>query len=153
LKRHIGLVEPLSLDEAYLDVTKNKIGLATATIVARTIREQISQALNQTASAGVGPKRFLAKLASDWRKPSRAAFVSGESASTTLDVVCVAGGQWRAASRSGRPSHRLVYSKRYGGVGVAWQTRPARLQFFAETWVDKSAFITYTEEYGEDVPA
>ena len=68
-KRHTDLIEPLSLDEAYLDVTENKTGLSTATLVARTIREQIRQELNLTASAGVAPNKFLAKLASDWRKP------------------------------------------------------------------------------------
>jgi DNA polymerase-4 len=68
-KRHTALIEPLSLDEAYLDVTENKTGLPTATLVARTIREQIRQELSLTASAGVAPNKFLAKLASDWRKP------------------------------------------------------------------------------------
>src|ERR1700758_4788287 len=68
-KRHTDLIEPLSLDEAYLDVTENKTSLPTATLVARTIREQIRQELNLTASAGVAPNKFLAKLASDWRKP------------------------------------------------------------------------------------
>jgi DNA polymerase-4 len=62
-------MEPLSLDEAYLDVTANKMGLPSATGVARTIREQIRQELNLTASAGVAPNKFLAKIASDWRKP------------------------------------------------------------------------------------
>jgi DNA polymerase-4 len=69
LKRHTNLVEPLSLDEAYLDVTENKTGLPTATRVALAIREQIRQELNLTASAGVAPNKFLAKIASDWRKP------------------------------------------------------------------------------------
>jgi len=68
-QRHTDLIEPLSLDEAYLDVTKNKTGLPTATLVARTIRAQIRQELNLTASAGAAPNKFLAKLASDWRKP------------------------------------------------------------------------------------
>src|SRR5207253_9760847 len=68
-KRHTYLIEPLSLDEAYLDVTQNKTGLPTATLVARTIREQIRQELSLTASAGVAPNKFLAKLASDWRQP------------------------------------------------------------------------------------
>ena len=68
-KRHTDLIEPLSLYEAYLDVTENKTGLPTATLVARTIREQIHRELNLTASAGVAPNKFLAKLASDWRKP------------------------------------------------------------------------------------
>src|SRR6516165_991295 len=69
LKRHTDLIEPLTLDEAYLDVTENKTGLPTATMVASTIREQIRQELNLTASAGVAPNKCLAKLASDWRKP------------------------------------------------------------------------------------
>jgi DNA polymerase IV len=68
-KRHTELIEPLSLDEAYLDVSENKTGLLTATQVARTIREQIRSELNLTASAGVAPNKFLAKIASDWRKP------------------------------------------------------------------------------------
>src|SRR5437879_11170610 len=68
-RRHTDLIEPLSLDEAYLDVTENKTGLPTATQVARTIRGQIRTELHLTASAGVAPNKFLAKIASDWRKP------------------------------------------------------------------------------------
>ena len=68
--RHTDLIEPLSLDEAYLDVTENKTGIATATKVASVIRKQIHEELNLTASAGVAPNKFLAKIASDWRKPN-----------------------------------------------------------------------------------
>lgn len=68
-QRHTDAVEPLSLDEAYLDVTQNKTGLPTATLVAKTIRRQIHEELNLTASAGVAPNKFLAKIASDWKKP------------------------------------------------------------------------------------
>lgn len=68
-QRHTDRIEPLSLDEAYLDVTENKTGLATATQVAKTIRAQIREELALTASAGVAPNKFLAKIASDWRKP------------------------------------------------------------------------------------
>jgi DNA polymerase IV len=68
--RHTDLIEPLSLDEAYLDVTENKSGLLTATKVAAVIRQQIHEELNLTASAGVAPNKFLAKIASDWRKPN-----------------------------------------------------------------------------------
>jgi DNA polymerase-4 len=67
--RHTDLVEPLSLDEAYLDVTENKTELPTATRVARAIRESIRDELSLTASAGVAPNKFLAKIASDWKKP------------------------------------------------------------------------------------
>src|SRR5450755_1068567 len=68
-QRHTDLIEPLSLDEAYLDVTENKTGLPTATKVAIAIRQQIREELSLTASAGVAPNKFLAKIASDWRKP------------------------------------------------------------------------------------
>jgi DNA polymerase-4 len=69
-RRHTDDVEPLSLDEAYLDVTENKMRLPTATRVAKMIREQIRDELNLTASAGVAPNKFLAKIASDWKKPN-----------------------------------------------------------------------------------
>jgi DNA polymerase-4 len=69
-QRHTDAIEPLSLDEAYLDVTANKTGLPTATLVAKTIRQQIREELNLTASAGVAPNKFLAKIASDWKKPN-----------------------------------------------------------------------------------
>ena len=67
--RHTDLVEPLSLDEAYLDVTEPKSGLASATEVAQAIRVAIREETQLTASAGVAPNKFLAKIASDFRKP------------------------------------------------------------------------------------
>ena len=67
--RHTDLVEPLSLDEAYLDVTEPKSGLPSATAIARAIRAEIREQTALTASAGVAPAKFLAKIASDWRKP------------------------------------------------------------------------------------
>jgi DNA polymerase-4 len=89
-KRHTDLIEPLSLDEAYLDVTENKTGLPTATLVARTIREQIRQELNLTASAGVAPNKFLAKIASDWRKPDGLFVIQPEDVETFLPPLPVA---------------------------------------------------------------
>ena len=83
-KRHTPLVEPLSLDEAYLDVTQNKTGLPTATRVASVIREQIRQELSLTASAGVAPNKFLAKLASDWRKPDGLFVIQPDDVNTFL---------------------------------------------------------------------
>jgi DNA polymerase IV len=83
-KRHTDLVEPLSLDEAYLDVTENKTGLATATRVAAAIRAAIRAELNLTASAGVAPNKFLAKIASDWRKPNGLFVVQPEEAESFL---------------------------------------------------------------------
>ena len=83
-KRHTDLIEPLSLDEAYLDVSENKTGLPTATQVARTIREQIRTELNLTASAGVAPNKFLAKIASDWKKPDGLFVIQPEDVDTFL---------------------------------------------------------------------
>ena len=68
-ERHTPLVEPLSLDEAYLDVTHELTGIPTATETAETIRREIRDETHLTASAGVAPNKFLAKIASDWRKP------------------------------------------------------------------------------------
>jgi DNA polymerase-4 len=89
LQRHTDLVEPLSLDEAYLDVTENKTGLPTATRVARAIREQIREVLNLTASAGVAPNKFLAKIASDWRKPDGLFVIQPEDLDTFLPPLPV----------------------------------------------------------------
>jgi DNA polymerase-4 len=83
-KRHTDLIEPLSLDEAYLDVSENKTGLPTATQVARTIREQIRIELSLTASAGVAPNKFLAKIASDWKKPDGLFVIQPEDIDTFL---------------------------------------------------------------------
>jgi DNA polymerase IV len=88
-RRHTDLIEPLSLDEAYLDVTENKTGLSTATRVARTIREQIREELNLTASAGVAPNKFLAKIASDWRKPDGLFVIQPEDIDTFLPPLPV----------------------------------------------------------------
>ena len=68
-ERHTPLVEPLSLDEAYLDVTQELTGIPTATETAEKIRSEIREETNLTASAGVAPNKFLAKIASDWKKP------------------------------------------------------------------------------------
>jgi len=69
LRSATPLVEPLSLDEAYLDVTDNLWGEPLATSVARGLKQRIREELALTASAGVAPNKFLAKIASGWRKP------------------------------------------------------------------------------------
>lgn len=69
-REYTDLVEPLSLDEAYLDVTDSQHEQGIATAIAKAIRQQIWQRVNITASAGVAPNKFLAKIASGWRKPN-----------------------------------------------------------------------------------
>ena len=67
--RYTDLVEPLSLDEAFLDVTENKPGIPLAVDIARRIKKEIRRELHLTASAGVSYNKFLAKIAPDYRKP------------------------------------------------------------------------------------
>lgn len=69
-QQYTSLIEPLSLDEAYLDVTENLKQLPSATDVAIHIRQDIWNLTHLTASAGVAPNKFLAKIASDWNKPN-----------------------------------------------------------------------------------
>src|SRR5437868_7085558 len=71
-----ALVEPLSLDEAYLDVTENAWGEPLATRVARRLKERIKDTTQLTASAGVAPNKFLAKIASGWKKPDGLTVIS-----------------------------------------------------------------------------
>ncbi len=70
------LVEPLSLDEAYLDVTENAWGEPLGTAVARRLKAQIREETGLTASAGVAPNKFLAKIASGWKKPDGLTVIS-----------------------------------------------------------------------------
>ncbi|PZT90012.1 MAG: DNA polymerase IV [Citromicrobium sp.] len=85
-RHHTDLVEPLSLDEAYLDVTEDRLGIGSATRIAELIRQEIRAKTQLTASAGVSYNKFLAKIASDHNKPDGlclirpgdgAAFVAG----------------------------------------------------------------------------
>jgi DNA polymerase-4 len=74
------LVEPLSLDEAYLDVTENLLGEPLAGKVAQQIKRRIKSELGLTASAGVGPNKFIAKVASDLKKPDGLVIITPEQA-------------------------------------------------------------------------
>lgn len=70
LRDYTELIEPLSLDEAYLDVTASPHFAGSATRIAQDIRRRVAEELHITVSAGVAPNKFLAKIASDWRKPN-----------------------------------------------------------------------------------
>jgi DNA polymerase IV len=67
---YTDLVEPLSIDEAFLDVTTNKVGMASATLIAKDIKRSIFETTGLTASAGISVNKFLAKIASDQDKPN-----------------------------------------------------------------------------------
>ena len=82
-------VEPLSLDEAYLDVTENAWGEPLATTVARRLKRQIREETRLTASAGVAPNKFLAKIASAWQKPDGLTVVPHERVEAFLQQLPV----------------------------------------------------------------
>src|SRR3982751_6156570 len=83
------LVEPLSLDEAYLDVTENAWGEAFGTAVAKRLKERIKGDTGLTASAGVAPNKFLAKIASGWKKPDGLTVISPDRVEPFLQQLQV----------------------------------------------------------------
>jgi DNA polymerase-4 len=83
------LVEPLSLDEAYLDVTENAWGEPLGVTVAKRIKAQIREATGLTASAGVAPNKFLAKIASGWKKPDGLTVISPDRVEPFLQQLPV----------------------------------------------------------------
>src|SRR3990172_2644324 len=100
------LVEPLSLDEAYLDVTVNKTGEPSATRIARAIKNEIFERTGLTASAGVAPNMFVAKIASDHKKPDGLTVVPPEK---VLDFI------------------RPLPVRRIPGIGPVSEARMAKL--------------------------
>ncbi len=80
-------VEPLSLDEAYLDVTENKKGNPSATLIAKDIRERIFKEVGLTASAGISINKFIAKIASDYNKPNGQKTVNPEEVIAFLEQL------------------------------------------------------------------
>jgi len=81
---YTDLVEPLSLDEAYLDVTSNKKGILSATLIAKEIRHRIKTEVGLTASAGISVNKFLAKVASDYHKPDGITLIGPEKVDAFL---------------------------------------------------------------------
>ncbi len=84
---YTDLVEPLSLDEAYLDVTQHKKGKPSATLIAKEIKQRIKTETGLTASAGISINKFLAKTASDYRKPDGLFLIKPEDAEAFVEQL------------------------------------------------------------------
>lgn len=84
---YTDLVEPLALDEAFLDVTENKIGCPSATLIANEIRMKIYDRLGLTASAGISVNKFLAKIASDYNKPNGQKTIEPDEVEAFLEAL------------------------------------------------------------------
>lgn len=85
--KYTDLVEPLSLDEAYLDVTENKLNISSASKIARLIREEIFQTTGLTASAGISINKFIAKIASDFNKPNGQTTIAPHQIESFLEAL------------------------------------------------------------------
>src|SRR5262249_40379956 len=107
---HTAIIEPLSLDEAYLDVTENIQGIVSGTEIAERIRAKIRAATQLTASAGVSYNKFLAKLASDHRKPDGLFVITPAMGPSFVEALAV---------------------ERFHGVGPATAARMKELGIFS----------------------
>lgn len=87
--RYTDLVEPLSLDEAYLDVTEPKQGPASGTLIAKRVKQDILEATSLTASAGVSSSKFLAKIASDMQKPDGLTVITPDEAEAFIAQLAI----------------------------------------------------------------
>src|SRR5690606_19448710 len=85
--RYTDLIEPLSLDEAYLDVTEDKLNIGSAIEIARQIKQAIHEELQLTASAGVSVNKFVAKIASDFQKPDGLTFIGPSKVTKFLQAL------------------------------------------------------------------
>ena len=86
-KRYTDIIEPLSLDEAYLDVTENKKCIEYASVIAKRIKSEIYKEIGITSSAGVSYNKFLAKIASDYQKPNGLTVITPEKAQEFIDKL------------------------------------------------------------------
>ena len=112
---YTDLVEPISLDEAFLDVTENKPGIELATDIAHEIKCKIKKRLNLTASAGVSYNKFLAKIASDYNKPDGFCLVHPEKALDFIDQLRIEQ-FWGIGEVTARRMHKL-------GIHSGWLLR------------------------------
>ncbi|MEQ8580702.1 MAG: DNA polymerase IV [Marinoscillum sp.] len=127
-QEYTDLIEPLSLDEAYLDVTENKPGLTSATIIAREIKAKIKERTGLTASAGISYCKFLAKTASDVNKPNGLFVILPEDAEEYLKKM---------------PIHRFF------GIGKATAEKMKTAGIFTGGDLRKKTLSDLTLRYGK----
>ena len=139
--QYTDIVEPLSLDEAFLDVTDNKPGIALGVDIAREIKQKILQATSLTASAGVSYNKFLAKIASDWRKPDGLTTVHPDRAQEFIDRLPVEK-FWGVGPRTAERMHKM-------GVFTGLQLRQLSLAHLQEVF-GKAGVVYYQFARGND---
>ncbi len=125
---YTDLIEPISLDEAFLDVTENKKGIALGVDIAREIKQRIYETTGLTASAGVSYCKFLAKIASDWRKPNGLTVIHPDRA---LDFIS-----------------QLKIEKIWG-IGQKTAEKMHRMGVFTGSDLRRLSLIRLTQEFGK----
>ncbi len=125
---HTDLIEPLSLDEAYLDVTQNKQGISFATEIATIIRARIKEVTGLNASAGISYCKFLAKMASDLNKPNGQAVISPKNGPPFVEALAV---------------------KKFHGVGPATAAKMERLGILTGADLKAQSLSWLQEHFGK----
>jgi len=123
---YTDLVEPLSLDEAYLDVTENKMGNPSATLIAQEIRKKIKEKTGLNASAGISINKFVAKIASDYNKPNGQKTVYPKEIASFLEALEI---------RKFHGVGKVTAEKMYGlGIFTGKDLKEKSLEFLAENF-------------------
>ncbi|MBR1389413.1 MAG: DNA polymerase IV [Prevotella sp.] len=125
---YTDLIEPLSLDEAFLDVTENKKGIELAVDIAREIKQRILQETQLTASAGVSYCKFLAKIASDYRKPDGLCVIHPDKAAEFIERLDI---------------------NRFWGVGKKTEEKMHRMGIFTGADLRRQSLHHLSEEFGK----
>jgi DNA polymerase-4 len=125
---YTDLVEPLSLDEAYLDVTENKKGIPSATLIAKEIRDKIKEKTGLNASAGISINKFIAKVASDINKPNGQKTVNPEEVEEFLEQLQI---------------------RKFYGVGKVTADKMYRLGIFKGIQLKEKSEEFLTENFGK----
>lgn len=132
---YTDLVEPLSLDEAYLDVTENKIGLPSATLIAQKIRQRIFDEIGLTASAGISINKFIAKVASDYNKPNGQKTVNPEEVLQFLEDLDI-----RKFYGVGKVTAEKMYQK---GIFTGKDLKAKSLEYLDENFGKSGRYYYY----------
>lgn len=132
-QRYTDIIEPVSIDEAFLDVTNNKIGAQTGLQIAKQIKKDIRDELGLIASAGVSYNKFLAKIASDYRKPDGLCVIHPDQAIEFIDRLPIEA-FWGVGPATAKRLHAL-------GINTAPQLRAMSLARLTELF--GKAGLTY----------
>lgn len=132
---YTDLVEPLSLDEAYLDVTQNKKGNPSASLIAKEIRERIFNEVGLTASAGISINKFVAKVASDYNKPNGQKTVNPEEVLEFLEQLDI-----RKFYGVGKVTAEKMYQK---GIFTGADLKEKSLEYLDETFGKSGRYYYY----------